>query len=110
MYIAVLTDVIITVSKILFIDKKIQQLHEISNMIKEKIAELKENEKLEKTYIENMHKMIKDLKRKQERIKIRTYKLIVRLKKAFPTMQSEPMNKFMKKYNQLKKKLVSKEK
>lgn len=109
-YIIILTDVVVTITKILFIDKKIQQLYEISNMIKEKIVELKESEKLEKVYEENIQKMIRDLKRKQDRIKIKTYKLIVRLKKAFPTMQSEPMNKFMKKYNQLKKKIKNKEK
>ena len=66
---------------------------------------VEENEKLEKVYEENIQKMISELKRKQDRIKIKTYKLIVRLKKAFPTMQSEPMNKFMQKYNQLKKKI-----
>ncbi len=108
-YTIFIADVIITVSKILFIDKKIQQLHDISKMIKEKIAELK-NDKSEKENKEEKQKVITNLKRKQERIKIRTYRLIIRLKKAFPTMQSEPMNKFMKKYDQIKKKLKNKEK
>ncbi len=102
-------DVIVTVSKFLFIDKKMQQLHEISTLIKEKIKELK-NDKSAKESKEEKQKIITNLKKKQDRIKIRTYRLIVRLKKAFPTMQSEPMNKFMEKYDKIKKKLKNKEK
>lgn len=94
-YVILITDVIVTVSKMLFIDQKIQQLYEIGEMIKEKITELKENESLEKVYKENIQKMIIELKEKQEKVKIETYRLIIRLKKAFPTMQSETINKFL---------------
>lgn len=94
-YIILLTDIVITVTRILFIDKKIQQVYEIGDMIKEKILELKENEALEKVYKESIQKMIIDLKKQQEKAKMEIYRLIIRLKKAFPTMQSETMNKFM---------------
>lgn len=94
-YIIIITDVIISVTKILFIDKKLQQLVEISDMIKEKITELKQNEKLGKGYKENIQDMIIDLKMQQDKLKIKLYKLIIRLKKAFPTMQSETINKLI---------------
>lgn len=94
-YIIFITDVIITVTKMLFIDKKIQQLYEIGEMIKERITELKENESLEKVYKENIQKVIIELKEKQEKVKMETYRLIIRLKKAFPTMQSDTINKFL---------------
>lgn len=94
-YIIFLTDVIISVTKILFIDKKIQQLYEISDMIKEKIYELKSVDILEKVSAENVTAVITDLKKKQTILKKKLYKLIIRLKKAFPTMQSEAISKFI---------------
>lgn len=94
-YIIFLTDVIISVTKILFIDKKIQQLYEISDKIKEKINELKQAEMIEKMSTENIISVIGELKEQQAILKIKLYKLIVRLKKAFPTMQSETISKFI---------------
>jgi len=95
LYIILLTDVIISVTKILFIDKKIQQLYEISEKIKEKINELKQAEMLEKMSTENITVVIAELKEQQAILKIKLYKLIIRLKKAFPTMQSETISKFI---------------
>ena len=40
--------------------------------------------------------MVKELKEKQELLKFKTYKRILRLKKAFPEMHSENLSKFMK--------------
>lgn len=94
-YIILLTDVIISVTKILFIDKKIQQLYDISDMIKEKINELKSGDMLEKVSAENITSVITDLKRKQARLKRKLYKLIIRLKRAFPTMQSDTISQFI---------------
>lgn len=103
-YISMLTDIIITVNRILFIDEKIQQLYEISDKIKEKINELKHSEGLEKVTIQNMKAVISDLKRQQDILKIKIYKIIIRLKKAFPTMQqSETISKFIEQKIDLKK-------
>lgn len=93
--IILLTDVAITVTRLLFIDKKIQQISEITNMIKEKLIELKQNDKLEKVYKENIQDVVEELRRRQAVIKFKVYKIVVRLKKAFPTMQSETINKFV---------------
>ena len=90
-YLIVLTDVVVTIVKILFMDKKINELAQISNQIKEKISELKQA----KVPTENILAIIKDLKRKQSILRIKLYKLTKRLKNAFPTMQSETINKFM---------------
>lgn len=102
-YIIFITDVIITVTKVLFIDKKIQQLHEISNTIKEKINELKKAETLEKVAVENITAVIAELKQQQAILKIKLYKLIIRLKRAFPTMQSETISKFLNQKIEIKK-------
>ena len=100
-YIIILTDVIITVNRILFIDEKIKQLYEISDKIKDKINELKQTEG--KAPTQNITAMINELKEQQAILKIKIYKLVIRLKKAFPTMQqSETISKFIEQKIDLK--------
>lgn len=94
-YIGLIADVIITVTKMIFIDKKIEQLHEIGEMIKEKAEELKSMDVLEKVSVQNMVTVIANLKEEQAKIKKSLYRLITRLKNAFPTMQSETISKFI---------------
>ena len=94
--ITILVDTSITIYRIMFIDKKIRQVFELGDMIKEKVAELKNTEGIEKVYKENLQKVVKELKEKQELLKFKTYKRILRLKKAFPEMHSENLSKFMK--------------
>ena len=92
----------------MFIDKKIRQVFEIGETIKEKIYEIKNNELSEKTYKENIQKMISDLRTKQDILKIKLYKRIIRLKKSFPEMNSENLTKFMTQrisLNELKEKI-----
>ena len=92
---AILVDAIVTIFRIMFIDKKIRQVFELSDIIKEKVAELKNVDILEKTHIENIKNMVADLKLKQDILKFKLYKRIVRLKKSFPEMHSENLTKFM---------------
>ena len=118
----ILTDVIITIVKKMVIDKKIKKLFEIGDTIKEKLAELKSginadrlteikenfelkkniNEKEEKRYAENLGKVISDLKLKQDLLKIKIYKRIIKLRNAFPEMTSENIAKFMTQKIELK--------
>lgn len=102
-YIILLIDATLSITKILFIDKKIQQLYEISDKIKEEINELKQEEMLEKVSVENIATVISELKEQQAILKIKLYKLIIRLKRAFPTMQSETISKFLNQKIDLKK-------
>ena len=94
-YTVLLTDVVISVTRILFIDKKIQQIHEIGDKIKEKINELKQQDIMGKVSNESITLAITQLKKQQAVLKIKLYKLIIRLKRAFPTMQSETISKFI---------------
>ena len=83
---------IVTIFRIMFIDKKIRQIFEIGDTIKAKLAEIKNTEGV---YKENLQKAISDLKTKQDILKIKIYKRVIRLKKAFPEMHSENLTKFM---------------
>ena len=101
--IAIVVDASITIYRIMFIDKKISQVFEIGDTIKEKIKELKEI-----IHKENAQKFIDQLKKKQAILKFKLYKRIVRLRNAFPEMNSENISKFMMQkieINELKEKI-----
>lgn len=93
--IAIIVDTSITIYRIMFIDKKIRQVFEIGDTLKEKIKEFKETEYKEKLSKENAQQFINELKEKQAILKFKLYKRIVRLKNAFPEMNSENISKFM---------------
>ena len=93
---AIFVDAMVTLFRIMFIDKKIRQVFELGDIIKEKVAELKNVDILENSHIENIKNMVSDLKLKQDILKFKLYKRIVRLKKSFPEMNSENLAKFMK--------------
>ena len=59
------------------------------------MAELRKTENIEKSYKENLQKIIDELKMKQTNLKFKLYKRILRLKKSFPEMHSENIAKFM---------------
>ena len=70
-------------------------IHEIGDKIKEKINELKQQDIMGKVSNESITLAITQLKKQQAVLKIKLYKLIIRLKRAFPTMQSETISKFI---------------
>lgn len=98
---AIAVDGTITIFRIMFIDKKIRQVFEIGETIKEKILEIKK-QTLEENYKENLQKLIKELKLKQAILKIKLYKRIIKFRKSFPDMTSENITKFMKQKIELK--------
>ena len=100
--IAILVDMLFTIFKTMNIDKKLRQVFELSENIKEKIKELKSAELLGKIHKENMQKIINDMKEKQFLLKIKLYKRIIRLRRAFPEMNSENIAKFMTQKIELK--------
>ncbi len=100
--IAILVDMLITISKTMSIDKKVRQVFELSENIKEKIKELKNTDVLGKNYKETTQKLIEEMKEKQYILKIKVYKRIIRLRKAFPEMNSDNIAKFMTQKIELK--------
>lgn len=98
---AIIVDAIVTICRIMIIDKKIRQVFEIGETIKEKILELKKQTE-EELYKENIQKIVSELKIKQDTLKMKVYKRIIRLKKTFPNMHSENIAKFMMQKIELK--------
>ena len=86
---------IISAIKVNDISISLEKLKEITASIKEKIEELNKKQ-IDK---ESLQKAIEDLKYKQTKIKRRLLRRTNRLKKAFPTMKSdaiEKINEFLK--------------
>lgn len=94
---AILIDLIFSIKAIINFETMVKKINELGEIIKERIKEQKEiNEKnklkleeVENKSIENIEKIIQELKVSQARLKIRIYRRANRLKKAFPSMKSE---------------------
>ena len=91
---AITVDATITIFRIMFIDKRIRQIFEIGDIIKYKINELKKYSE-EANYKANIQRIITELNVKQDILKIKVYKRIIKFRKAFPNMTSENITKFM---------------
>ena len=108
---AILVDLTVSVIAITNFEIMIKKANEIGDTLKEKVKELKDItdknrlrvEAVEKRSVENIEKIIKELKIRQAKIKIRMYKQANRLKKAFPSMKSETITSFLSQKIDLKK-------
>ena len=109
--IAILVDLVFSIIAITNFEIMVKKINELGDSIKEKVKEAKElNEKnklkleeTEKKSIENIEKIIQELKKNQAKLKIRIYRQANRLKKAFPSMKSEAITAFLNQKIDLKK-------
>lgn len=93
--IAMIIDTIVSVVKVSNIKSKLEKLKEITDTIKEKLEEL-DKKQVNK---ENLQNVIEELKYKQIALKRKLTKQTNHLKKAFPTIKSdtiEKINEFLK--------------
>lgn len=84
-----LVDLIISVIKANDIRSKLEKLKELSNTIREKLEELEAKQ----INLDSVQDLIEDLKYKQTKIKRNLLKQTNHLKKAFPTMKSEALER-----------------
>lgn len=89
-------DIILSTKKINDIKKKIEDIKKIGEEIKLRLAELKtlKNSKLERK--EAIQVLVNDLKTQEANIKEKLIKQTKRIRKAFPTMQSEIIKQISK--------------
>ena len=93
--IAMVVDTIVSAIKVSNIKSKLEKLKEITNTIKEKIEELDKKQ----VNRESLQRMIDELKYKQTKLRRKLIKQTNHLKKAFPTIKSdtiERINEFLK--------------
>lgn len=95
---AMLVDGIISAIKVSNLKGKLERLKEMSNTIKERLEEL-EVKSITKVRKEYLQEIIDELKYNQTKLKRKLLKQTNRLKKAFPTIKSEAiekLNEFLK--------------
>ena len=92
-YSALTVDVVTSISEVTNLELAISKMNELGDTIKEKVEELKNTKT--KVNKENIEKMIRELKITQTKLKIKIYKQTRRMKKAFPSMNSETITKFL---------------
>ena len=93
--IVLIIDIFVSINDTVNFETAINKINELGDLIKDKLEEINIKSKKnaeEKTKIEIA---IRNLKRKQTKLKIKLYRQAIRLKKAFPSMKSEIMNKFL---------------
>ena len=100
---SIIVDTVASVIAVTNFETTINKLNDMGDIIKDKVEELKalkekakvRTEEFEKNNIENIEKVIKELKVRQAKLKIKIYRHANRFKKAFPSMKSEQITKFL---------------
>lgn len=101
-------DVIVTIVKVKNIKVTLEKVEKLNSEIKEKLKEAKQktkevNQGIEKVeVIENLHKIADKLKNKRNKIIIRLYKNVYRLKRAFPTIDTKEIREILNKKIEIK--------
>ena len=99
-------DFVASIMKFKNIKSALERIEELNNEIKEKLREIaKESEKTtEKIAItENIQKLVDDLNKRRNKIILRLYKNVYRLKKAFPAIDTKEIREILNKKIELKK-------
>lgn len=94
MLIILLIDTIISIEKIKSLESSIEELKQITVKIKEKIETLKIDTQ-NKISDRKIKDEITELQNKKDNITVAVYKQLIRIKEAFPTINSEFINKFL---------------
>lgn len=90
-----LIDTSITIINMKSFDSTLEKIKELGESIKAKITELKDVKEETPEKLKNMENKIEDLKRKQAILKLKLYRHVNRLKKAFPTIKSDSITSFL---------------
>lgn len=109
LYTVLMVDCIISYIKVKNIELRIRKISEVSELLKQKIEELKASSKEEtQANFDKLQDLVEELKQKQEKLNFRLYKYLIRLKKAFPTMESQKISDFLNEKMDLKRKIKEK--
>ena len=76
-------------------DSTLEAIKDLGETIKLKLNELKDIKDEAPETLKNMENKIEELKRKQALLKLKLYRQVRRLKKAFPTIKSDSISQFL---------------
>ncbi|MDR0978675.1 MAG: putative ABC transporter permease [Lachnospiraceae bacterium] len=95
LFLGVSIDFIITVIKVCTININLKKLSEITERLKEEMENIKVYASKKTIKNPKVHKVVEELKQKQASIKETLYKQTARFRRAFPTMKSEKITKYL---------------
>lgn len=107
--VVLVVDLVTTIIKVKNIKMTLEKLEELNKEIKTKLNEIKKLTKesskgAEKiTTTENIQKLVRKLKRKRDKMTIRLYKNVYRLKRAFPAINTKEITEVLNKKIQIRK-------
>ena len=94
-----------SVIKVKNIKTTLDKVETLNQQIKEKLQELKKNEKSDKlSKSENVQAIVDELRKKRDRILRRLYRRVYRLKKAFPAINTKEIVEVLNKKIDIRKK------
>lgn len=102
-------DMVTSIIRVKNIKSTLDQIENINKEIKEKLKEIKlsKKEKEEKSSAtENVQQLVENLKKKRNKIIIRLYKNVYRLKKAFPAINTNEITEVLNQKIELRKKRI----
>lgn len=104
-------DTLISVISTINIKQALQKIDDLNSQIKEKLEELKSlsNKEIKDEIIEGMQNKVNALKNRKNRLFIKLYRRVYRLKRAFPDLQSSEITEILSKGIELIKKEKTKE-
>lgn len=101
--VVMIVDAIISVIKVINIKPAWEKVKELNNEIKEKLKEIKETSGHNKEKVsENIQKTITELEKRRNKIAIKLYRYVYRLKKAFPAINTKEITEILNKKIQFK--------
>lgn len=88
-YVVLIVDLVCSLINNFSIIDKLNRIEELNNIIKEKLEGIKTKGSIP------IQETLEELKSKQEKLIKKMYKTVIRMKRAFPTMKSEQITKFL---------------
>lgn len=109
LFMVFVVDTIASIIRVKNIKSTLEKIENINKEIKEKLKEIKslKKEKEEKIIAtENIQQLVESLKKKRNRIILRLYKNVYRLKKAFPAINTNEITEILNHKNEIRKKRI----
>lgn len=99
-FISMIIDFVLSAIKVKNIEVRLSKLKEIQATLNQKLLEIKNIQTLKtlsakNIQLDSLKKTIEELKKAESFLKLKLYKRIIRLRRAFPTMRSQSITEFL---------------
>ncbi len=110
LFVVLITDTVTSIIKVKNMSATLEKIEKINQEIKEKLKEIRKLKKEKASTVETIQQMVDALKKKRNKIILRLYKNVYRLKKAFPAINTSEFTQVLNPKIELMKKRIKKNK